>query len=165
MNRLLAAVLAALLCLMTPTSMVFAQDAPATEEEFDRLTSAASEAYEAGDYSEAIARFEEAYELKSVSNILYNIARIHEDAGNIDEAITLANNSRFGLSAGVFTQDLDAAVKFARHVQSGNIQINWGPMWRADLMPYGGLKESGMGKEGPKYAIEEMTEMKTVVIH
>ncbi len=55
--------------------------------------------------------------------------------------------------------------KFARQVDSGNIHINRSPMWRADLMPYGGLKESGMGKEGPKYAIEEMTEMKTVVIH
>lgn len=86
-------------------------------------------------------------------------------ASNIDEAIALANDSRFGLSAGIFTQDIDAAVKFAREVDSGNIHINWGPMWRADMMPYGGLKESGMGKEGPKYAIEEMTEMKTVVIH
>jgi len=86
-------------------------------------------------------------------------------ASNIDEAISLANDSRYGLSAGIFTQDIDAAIKFARQVDSGNIHINWGPMWRADLMPYGGLKESGMGKEGPKYAIEEMTEMKTVVIH
>ncbi|MBC8352945.1 MAG: aldehyde dehydrogenase family protein [Planctomycetes bacterium] len=86
-------------------------------------------------------------------------------ASDIDEAISLANDTRYGLSAGIFTQDIDAAVKFAHQVDSGNIQINWGPMWRADLMPYGGLKESGMGKEGPKYAIEEMTEMKTVVIH
>lgn len=86
-------------------------------------------------------------------------------ASNIDEAISLANDTRYGLSAGIFTQDIDAVVKFARQVDSGNIQINWGPMWRADLMPYGGLKESGLGKEGPKYAIEEMTEIKTVVIH
>lgn len=86
-------------------------------------------------------------------------------ATDIDEAIRLANDSRFGLSAGIFTQNIDAAMKFAKRVDSGNLQINWGPMWRADLMPYGGLKESGMGKEGPKYAIEEMTEMKTVVIH
>jgi acyl-CoA reductase-like NAD-dependent aldehyde dehydrogenase len=83
----------------------------------------------------------------------------------MDHAIALANDSRYGLSAGVFTQDIDRAVRFAREVDSGNIQINWGPTWRADLMPYGGLKESGMGKEGPKYAIEEMTELKTVIIH
>jgi len=86
-------------------------------------------------------------------------------AQNIDEAIALANDTRYGLSAGIFTQDIDAAIKFALQVDSGNLQINWGPMWRADLMPYGGLKESGMGKEGPKYAIQEMTELKTVVIH
>jgi acyl-CoA reductase-like NAD-dependent aldehyde dehydrogenase len=86
-------------------------------------------------------------------------------ATDIDDAIRMANDSNYGLSAGVFTQDIDAAMKFARHVHSGNIHINWGPMWRTDLMPYGGLKDSGLGKEGPKYAIEEMTEMKTVVIH
>jgi len=86
-------------------------------------------------------------------------------ATNTDEAIALANQSRYGLSAGLFTQDIDAALRFAREVDAGNLHINWGPMWRADLMPYGGLKESGFGKEGPKYAIQEMTELKTVVIH
>jgi acyl-CoA reductase-like NAD-dependent aldehyde dehydrogenase len=86
-------------------------------------------------------------------------------ASNINEAIRLANDTEFGLSAGVFTQDIDAAMRFAREVQSGNIHINWSPFWRTDLMPYGGLKGSGMGKEGPKYAVEEMTETKAVVIH
>jgi acyl-CoA reductase-like NAD-dependent aldehyde dehydrogenase len=86
-------------------------------------------------------------------------------AGSIDEAIAQAGDSRYGLSAGIFTQDIDAALAFARGVDAGNLHINWGPAWRADLMPYGGLKESGFGKEGPKYAIHEMTEVKTVVIH
>jgi acyl-CoA reductase-like NAD-dependent aldehyde dehydrogenase len=86
-------------------------------------------------------------------------------AAGIDEAINLANQSRYGLSAGIFTQDIDAALRFAREVDAGNLHINWGPAWRADLMPYGGLKDSGFGKEGPKYAIHEMTELKTVVIH
>lgn len=86
-------------------------------------------------------------------------------AANVDDAIRLANDSRYGLSAGLFTQDLDAAMKFARQTECGNLHLNWGPAWRADLMPYGGLKESGLGKEGPKYAIQEMTESKTVVIH
>lgn len=84
---------------------------------------------------------------------------------DIDEAIRLANDTEFGLSAGLFTKDIDAAVRFAREVDSGNIHINWGPLWRTDGMPYGGLKGSGTGKEGPKYAIDEMTEMKSVVIH
>lgn len=83
----------------------------------------------------------------------------------IEDAIRLANATEYGLSAGVFTQDVDAALRFAREVHCGNIHINWGPMWRTDLMPYGGLKSSGLGREGPKYAVEEMTEMKSVVIH
>ncbi len=84
---------------------------------------------------------------------------------SIDEAIALANGTRYGLSAAVFTQNIDWALKFARQVESGNIHINWGTAWRADLMPYGGLKDSGLGKEGPKYAVQEMTETKTVIIH
>jgi acyl-CoA reductase-like NAD-dependent aldehyde dehydrogenase len=86
-------------------------------------------------------------------------------AATVDEAIHLANDTNYGLSAGIFTQNIDWAVRFAREVESGNVHINWGPGWRADLMPYGGLKESGMGKEGPKYAIAEMTESKTVIVH
>ena len=85
--------------------------------------------------------------------------------GNIDEAISMANDTRFGLSAGIFTQNIDWAMRFAREVHSGNLHINSHPQWRADIMPYGGLKDSGMGKEGPSYAIEEMTELKMVVIH
>jgi glyceraldehyde-3-phosphate dehydrogenase (NADP+) len=86
-------------------------------------------------------------------------------ASTVAEAIALANDSRYGLSAGIFTQNIDHALAFARGVEAGNLHINWGPAWRADLMPYGGLKESGFGKEGARYAIEEMTEKKTVVIH
>ena len=84
---------------------------------------------------------------------------------DIEDAIEAANDSIYGLSASIFTQDVDNAMKFAKHVESGNIMINSGPQWRADLMPYGGLKDSGMGKEGPKYAVEEMTELKMVVFH
>jgi len=86
-------------------------------------------------------------------------------AANVEQAITMANDTRYGLSAGIFTRNLEWAIRFAREIDSGNIHINWGPAWRADLMPYGGLKESGLGKEGPKYAVQEMTELKTVVIH
>ena len=86
-------------------------------------------------------------------------------AENIEDAIHLANNTRFGLSAAIFTQDIDKAMRFAREVESGSLHINYGTAWRAETMPYGGLKDSGMGKEGPKYAIEEMTETKMVVIH
>ena len=84
---------------------------------------------------------------------------------DIDEAIEMANDTTYGLSAGIFTENVGWAMRFAREVQSGNLHINSGPMWRADLMPYGGLKDSGMGKEGPRYAVEEMTELKMVVFH
>jgi len=84
---------------------------------------------------------------------------------DIDQAIAMANDSKYGLSAGIFTRNLDWAMKFVRQVHSGNLMVNWGPQWRVDLMPYGGLKESGFGKEGPKYAVEEMTELKMVVFH
>ena len=83
----------------------------------------------------------------------------------IDEAIRLCNETSYGLGAGVFTRDISNALRFAREVDAGNVHINWGPLWRVDPMPYGGLKGSGIGKEGPKYAMEEMTESKTVVIH
>ena len=85
--------------------------------------------------------------------------------GDIDEAIALANDTNYGLSAAIFTQNIDWAMKFVQEVESGNLHVNWGTQWRADLMPYGGLKESGMGKEGPKYAVEEMTETKMAVFH
>ena len=84
---------------------------------------------------------------------------------DIDEAIRMANDTSFGLSAGIFTQDIDRAMRFAQQVDCGNLHINWSSQWRADLMPYGGLKHSGIGKEGPKYAVREMTEEKMVVVH
>ena len=84
---------------------------------------------------------------------------------DIDEAIALANDTNYGLSAAIFTQNIDWAMKFVNEVESGNLHVNWGTQWRADLMPYGGVKESGMGKEGPKYAVQEMTETKMAVFH
>ncbi|MFN0055895.1 MAG: aldehyde dehydrogenase family protein [Planctomycetales bacterium] len=84
---------------------------------------------------------------------------------DIDEAIRLANSTNYGLSASIFTRDIERAMRFAREVDSGNLHINWGTQWRADMMPYGGLKDSGLGKEGPHYAVKEMTEEKMVVFH
>ena len=84
---------------------------------------------------------------------------------DIEHAIEMANDTEFGLSAAIFTQNVDWAMKFAKEVHSGSLHVNYGPQWRADLMPYGGVKNSGMGKEGPSYAVEEMTELKMVVFH
>ena len=83
----------------------------------------------------------------------------------LDEAIQLANSSPYGLSAGIFTENIRVAMEFIRRMDYGNLMVNWAPNWRADMMPYGGLKDSGMGKEGPRYAVQEMTETKMVVFH
>jgi acyl-CoA reductase-like NAD-dependent aldehyde dehydrogenase len=81
------------------------------------------------------------------------------------EALAFVNDTRYGLSVGAFTSDIDRAIAFARGAHSGVVHINWGPLWRTDFMPYGGFGDSGFGKEGVRYAIEEMTEQKLVVIH
>jgi len=86
-------------------------------------------------------------------------------AADWESAVVQANGTRYGLSAGIFTNDIPAAVRAIHEIDSGNIHINWTPLWRADLMPYGGLKGSGIGKEGPRWALAEMTEEKTVVLH
>jgi acyl-CoA reductase-like NAD-dependent aldehyde dehydrogenase len=57
------------------------------------------------------------------------------------------------------------AVRAIREIDAGTVHINWTPLWRADLMPYGGLKASGIGKEGPRSAVAEMTDTKTVILH
>src|SRR4051794_17148276 len=86
-------------------------------------------------------------------------------AADWESAIAQANGTAFGLAAGIFTSDVVGAVRAIREVDAGNIHINWTPLWRADLMPYGGLKGSGIGKEGPRSAVAEMTDVKTVILH
>jgi glyceraldehyde-3-phosphate dehydrogenase (NADP+) len=81
------------------------------------------------------------------------------------EALRLANDSSYGLTAGIFTRDLDTALRQMRSLEAGVIYVNGAPPWRADLMPYGGVKQSGIGTEGPRYAVQEMTEVRTVVFN
>ena len=75
----------------------------------------------------------------------------------------MVNASDFGLQAGIYTRDIGKAFRAAREVHVGGFLINEVPAYRLDQMPYGGVKLSGTGREGPKYAIEEMTETKLVV--
>lgn len=81
---------------------------------------------------------------------------------DLDTAIEQANATPYGLQAGIFTPDVQRAFQAARRLEVGGVMINDIPMYRADHMPYGGVKESGVGREGPKYAIEEMTESKLI---
>ena len=80
------------------------------------------------------------------------------------EAIEVSNDSEMGLQAGVFTNDLNKAMYAARRLEVGGVMINEVPTFRVDHMPYGGIKGSGIGREGLKYAIREMTELKMVAI-
>ncbi len=82
---------------------------------------------------------------------------------DIEEAIKWVNSSDYGLQVGVFTRDVKTAWKCIREIEAGGVLINEGPTFRADHMPYGGFKYSGIGREGPKFAIEDYTEIKTVI--
>ena len=81
----------------------------------------------------------------------------------LDDAIAMVNASEYGLQASIYTRDLRKAFRTAHEVHVGGFLINEVPAYRLDQMPYGGVKLSGTGREGPKYAIEEMTEVKLVV--
>jgi acyl-CoA reductase-like NAD-dependent aldehyde dehydrogenase len=81
---------------------------------------------------------------------------------NFEDAIAMVNDSVYGLQAGIFTRDLERAFRAAREFEVGGVIINDVPMFRADHMPYGGVKGSGAGREGPRYAVEEMSEMKLI---
>ncbi|MCS0672090.1 aldehyde dehydrogenase family protein [Cytobacillus firmus] len=81
---------------------------------------------------------------------------------SFEEALALVNDSDYGLQAGVFTNDVNKAFKAAKELHVGGVMVNDFPTFRVDHMPYGGVKMSGMGREGIKYAVEEMTEMKLI---
>ncbi|MED1645309.1 aldehyde dehydrogenase family protein [Brevibacillus agri] len=82
---------------------------------------------------------------------------------SVEEAIERVNDSRFGLQAGIYTENVHTALDAAEKLHVGGVLINDIPTFRVDHMPYGGVKESGTGREGIKYAIEEMTELKLVI--
>ena len=83
---------------------------------------------------------------------------------SIDEAIELANGTRYGLQAGVFTSSLDTALRAAHELDFGGVTVNEAPTFRSDQMPYGGVKDSGNTREGPHYAVRELTEEHLVVL-
>ena len=82
----------------------------------------------------------------------------------LDEAIDLANGTRYGLQAGIFTASLQSALAAAQRLEFGGVTINEAPTFRADQMPYGGVKASGNTREGPAWAVRELTEERLVVL-
>lgn len=83
---------------------------------------------------------------------------------DLKAAVAIANDTRYGLQAGIFTSDIDRALWAAEQLDVGGVMINDTSSYHADLMPYGGRRESGFGLEGPRYAVEDMTDPRTVVI-
>jgi acyl-CoA reductase-like NAD-dependent aldehyde dehydrogenase len=83
---------------------------------------------------------------------------------SLDAAIEQVNNTPFGLAAGVFTANISTALQAARRLHVGIVHINESSSSRVDLMPFAGVKDSGLGREGPKYAMREMTEERLITI-
>ena len=83
---------------------------------------------------------------------------------SLEDAFELANGTRYGLQAGIFTASLDTALRGAQELEFGGVTVNEAPTFRSDQMPYGGVKDSGNTREGPRYAVREMTEERLVVV-
>ncbi|MFM8267034.1 MAG: aldehyde dehydrogenase family protein [Ilumatobacteraceae bacterium] len=83
---------------------------------------------------------------------------------HVDDALRLANDTRYGLQASIFTQDISVALRAVRNLDFGGVLVNEVPTWRADQQPYGGVRDSGNTREGPAFTIREMTEIRMVVL-
>jgi succinate-semialdehyde dehydrogenase/glutarate-semialdehyde dehydrogenase len=83
---------------------------------------------------------------------------------SLDRVIDEVNALPYGLAAGIFTQDIDRALRAARGLRMAIVHVNESSSSRVDLMPFGGVKDSGVGREGPRYAMREMTEERLITI-
>ena len=101
-------------------------------------------------------------EMKVCANEVFGPVVALMEYEELDEALRLANDTRYGLQAAVFTSSLSTALRAARELDFGGVLVNEVPTWRADQMPYGGVRDSGNTREGPHYAVEEMTELRLV---
>ena len=104
-------------------------------------------------------------EMKVVSSEVFAPVVCIQRYDEFDEALAMVNDSRYGLQAGVYTSSLPRAMEAFRVLEVGGVMINDFPTYRVDQMPYGGVKGSGTGREGPQYAVEDMTEMKLCVVN
>ncbi len=104
-------------------------------------------------------------EMPVVSEEIFAPVAVIETFSDFKQAVEMANHSRFGLQAGVFTQSLDNSQFAAKNLEYGGVMINDVPTFRVDNMPYGGAKDSGFGREGVRYAMEEMSEIRLIVLN
>lgn len=99
-----------------------------------------------------------------VSKEVFGPIVVLEKYDDFDEVIKKVNSSRYGLQAGVFTNKINLILKAFNEIEVGGLMVNDVPAFRIDTMPYGGVKDSGLGREGPRWAIFEMTEVKVMVL-
>jgi acyl-CoA reductase-like NAD-dependent aldehyde dehydrogenase len=104
-------------------------------------------------------------EMHVVAEEIFAPVAVVEKFSDFAEAVEMANHSKYGLQAGVFTQNLSNMQYAAENIETGGVIINEAPIFRVDNMPYGGVKQSGFGREGVRYAMEEMSETRLIVIN
>jgi acyl-CoA reductase-like NAD-dependent aldehyde dehydrogenase len=104
-------------------------------------------------------------EMRVASEEIFAPVAVVEKFTDFEEAVDLANNTKYGLQAGVFTNDLRNAAYASDNLEYGGVIINDVPTFRVDNMPYGGAKDSGFGREGIRYAMEEMSEIRLIVLN
>lgn len=104
-------------------------------------------------------------ELRVVTDEIFAPVAVIEKFADFEQAVEMANHTKYGLQAGVFTNNLSNSNYAADNLEYGGVIINDVPTFRVDNMPYGGLKESGFGREGVRYAMEEMSEIRLIVIN
>jgi acyl-CoA reductase-like NAD-dependent aldehyde dehydrogenase len=103
-------------------------------------------------------------DLRVVAEEAFGPLVVVEPYDDVESAFAAVNAGRFGLQAGLWTNDLGLVQRAFERLDVGAVLVNEVPTWRSDAMPYGGMKDSGMGREGVRYAMEEMTERKTLVL-
>ena len=144
-----------------------------TEKEAKRIEEWVTEAVEQGAHIEVGGRREGNYYLPTIlTNVPPDVRVAKEEVfgpvvsifpvEDLQEAIQLANSVNYGLQAGIFTKDLDSAFKAIHQLHVGGVNVNDSSDYRLDAMPFGGVKGSGLGREGVKFALQEMTEPKVV---
>jgi acyl-CoA reductase-like NAD-dependent aldehyde dehydrogenase len=104
-------------------------------------------------------------EMRVASEEIFAPVAVVERFSDFREAVDLANNSKYGLQAGVFTNDLRNMRFASENLEYGGVIVNDVPTFRVDNMPYGGVKDSGFGREGVRYAMEEMSEIRLIVVN
>jgi aldehyde dehydrogenase (NAD+) len=102
--------------------------------------------------------------MKVVDEEVFGPVLVASTFSQLDEAVAEVNRGRYGLQTGIFTHDVRTIARAYRDLEVGAVVVDDAPTFRADAMPYGGVKDSGMGREGVRYAVEEMSERRALVL-